>query len=76
MRADLNVIDFERLRARRRSWPTTCRPAASASCRAHAGYRATVVTGEITYRDGEATGALPGAPGPGGRYTARTPLAS
>ena len=39
------------------------------------GYRATVVAGEVTYRDGEPTGALPGA-GPGGRDTARTPLAS
>ena len=28
--ADVNVIDFDALRSRRRSWSTTCRPAAAA----------------------------------------------
>ena len=60
MRADLNVIDFDNL---------TCvapemaydLPAGGKRLlqRAH-GYRATVVAGEVTYRDGEPTGALPG----------------
>ena len=40
------------------------------------GYRATVVAGEVTYRDGEPTGALPGRLVRGGRDTAHTPLAS
>jgi N-acyl-D-aspartate/D-glutamate deacylase len=40
------------------------------------GYRATVVAGEITYRDGEPTGALPGRLVRGGRANSHTPLAS
>ena len=40
------------------------------------GYRATIVAGAVTYRDGEPTGALPGRLVRGGRDTARTPLAS
>jgi N-acyl-D-aspartate/D-glutamate deacylase len=60
MKADLNVIDFARLRldrpyivhdlpARGRRLMQTAR-----------GYVATVVSGAVTYRDGEPTGALPG----------------
>jgi len=59
-KADLNVIDLERLHlhAPRPTWDL---PAGGRRLRQRAdGYRATVVSGAITYRDGEATGALPG----------------
>jgi N-acyl-D-aspartate/D-glutamate deacylase len=59
-RADLNVIDYQRLalEAPKVSYDL---PAGGRRLiqRAH-GYVATVVGGEITYREGQATGALPG----------------
>ena len=68
LRADLNVIDFDHAAlASRRRWPTTCPRAASGSLQGARGYRATVVAGEVTYRDGEPTGALPGRLVRGGR---------
>ncbi|HEY6426141.1 MAG TPA: amidohydrolase family protein [Acidimicrobiales bacterium] len=60
MKADLNVIDFDHL---------ACEPPAMAYdlpaggkrlLQRARGYRATIVNGEVTYRDGEPTGALPG----------------
>jgi N-acyl-D-aspartate/D-glutamate deacylase len=60
MKADLNVIDFDHL---------VCAPPAMAYdlpaggkrlLQRAEGYRATIVHGEVTYRDGEPTGALPG----------------
>jgi N-acyl-D-aspartate/D-glutamate deacylase len=59
-RADLNVIDYDRL--------GLCPPEVAYDLPAGGrrllqrarGYTATIVAGEITYRDGEATGALPG----------------
>ena len=59
-KADLNVIDLERLHlyAPQPAWDL---PAGGRRLRQRAdGYRATVVSGAVTYRDGEATGALPG----------------
>jgi N-acyl-D-aspartate/D-glutamate deacylase len=59
-KADLNVIDVDRLHlhAPRPAWDL---PANGRRLRQRAdGYKATVVSGSITYRDGEATGALPG----------------
>lgn len=59
-RADLNVIDYDALRLRR---PEVARdlPAGGRRVVQRAdGYAATVVAGEVTYRDGEPTGALPG----------------
>lgn len=60
MRADVNVIDFERLNVR---VPEIVHdlPAGGARLQQKAdGYLATVVAGEITYRNGEATDTLPG----------------
>ena len=59
-RADLNVIDYENL--------TLLAPAVAYDLPAGGrrlvqratGYVATIVAGQITYRDGEPTGALPG----------------
>jgi N-acyl-D-aspartate/D-glutamate deacylase len=60
MKADINVIDFAKLgiEAPRMSFDL---PAGGKRLLQRAtGYTATVVSGEIVYRDGEATGALPG----------------
>ena len=59
-KADLNVIDVDRLHlhAPRPVWDL---PANGRRLQQRAdGYMATVVSGSVTYRDGEATGALPG----------------
>jgi N-acyl-D-aspartate/D-glutamate deacylase len=60
MKADLNVIDFDELRCEVPEMAYDL-PAGGKRLlqRAH-GYRTTVVSGEVTYEDGEATGALPG----------------
>jgi N-acyl-D-aspartate/D-glutamate deacylase len=60
MKADLNVIDFDRLRLRRpyivHDLPANGRRLMQTA----EGYVATVVSGAVTYRGGEPTGALPG----------------
>jgi N-acyl-D-amino-acid deacylase len=59
-KADLNVIDLDRLRVAA-PHPVHNLPGGGRRLEQTAeGYRATVVGGEITYRDGAATGALPG----------------
>ena len=70
-KADLNVIDLDRLRVAA-PHPVHNLPGGGRRLEQKAeGYRATIVGGEITYRDGAATGALPGRlvrgarPGPG-----------
>jgi N-acyl-D-aspartate/D-glutamate deacylase len=66
-RADVNLIDLERLAARR---PVASRdlPAGGTRLLQRAdGYIATVVGGEVTYERGEATGTLPGRLVRGGR---------
>ncbi|WP_135466562.1 N-acyl-D-amino-acid deacylase family protein [Crenalkalicoccus roseus] len=60
MKADLNVIDFDRLSLHRPEmlWDL---PAGGRRLMQRArGYVATVQSGQVTYRDGEPTGALPG----------------
>ena len=60
MKADLNVLDYDRL--------TLCRPrivydlpaGGKRLVQATRGFDATIVSGQIVYRDGDATGALPG----------------
>ena len=59
-KADLNVIDFDRLRLHA---PFTRHDLPSGGRRLHqhaSGYSATLVSGIVTYREGEPTGALPG----------------
>lgn len=59
-KADLNIIDHDRLRlyppAVRRDLPAGGRRLYQRA----SGYTATIVNGVVTYREGEATGALPG----------------
>ena len=60
MKADVNIIDFDRLAVAAPEMAFDL-PAGGKRLlqRAH-GYTATIVSGAIIYRDGEATGALPG----------------
>ena len=61
LRADLNVIDFERL-ALERPMAVYDLPVAGINrlVQKTRGYTATIVAGQVTYRDGVPTGALPG----------------
>jgi N-acyl-D-amino-acid deacylase len=60
MKADLNVIDMARLHLHAPR-PVRDLPAGGRRLTQHAdGYVATIVSGEVTYREGVATGALPG----------------
>ncbi len=60
MRADLNVIDFDDLRCEAPVMAYDLPAGGKRLLQRARGYRATVVGGETTYRDGEPTGALPG----------------
>jgi N-acyl-D-aspartate/D-glutamate deacylase len=59
-RADLNVVDYERLELRAPEVAYDLPAGGRRLLQRARGYVATVVAGEVTYRDGEATGALPG----------------
>ncbi len=60
MKADLNVIDYDRL-SFGQPYVTYDLPAGGKRLLQKAeGYEATIVSGTVTYRDGDATGALPG----------------
>lgn len=59
-RADLNVVDFERLRVHRPSFAYDLPAGGRRLLQRADGYQHTFVAGEETYRDGEATGSLPG----------------
>ena len=59
-RADLNVIDFDRLRCEAPVMAFDLPAGGKRLLQRARGYSATVVGGQITYRDGEPTGALPG----------------
>ncbi len=60
MKADINVIDYDRL-AFGKPYVTYDLPSGGKRLLQKAeGYDTTIVSGEVTYRNGEATGALPG----------------
>jgi N-acyl-D-aspartate/D-glutamate deacylase len=59
-RADLNVIDYEGLKLHAPEVAYDLPAGGRRLVQRASGYRATIVGGEVTYRDGEATGALPG----------------
>jgi N-acyl-D-aspartate/D-glutamate deacylase len=71
-RADVNLIDFDRLTARRPEMRQDLPAGGRRLVQSAEGYVATVVAGQVTYEDGEPTGALPGRlvrgprPAPGG----------
>ena len=59
-KADLNVIDFNRISLRRPSVSVDLPAGGKRLSQKSEGYVATIVSGTITYRDGVATGTLPG----------------
>ena len=59
-RADVNVIDFERLTARRPEMHRDLPAGGKRLVQAADGYVATLVAGEVTYENGETQGPLPG----------------
>ena len=59
-KADLNVIDFDKLRVEAPVMKWDLPAGGKRLLQKATGYRATIVSGAVTYRDGEATGALPG----------------
>src|SRR5262249_41901026 len=59
-RADVNVIDFDRLRARRPEIRRDLPAGGKRLVQAADGYVATITAGTVTYQDGEAAGPLPG----------------
>jgi N-acyl-D-aspartate/D-glutamate deacylase len=59
-RADLNLIDFENLRERRPEMHFDLPAGGKRLLQRADGYVATVVRGEVTYENGQATDALPG----------------
>jgi N-acyl-D-aspartate/D-glutamate deacylase len=59
-RADINVIDFERLTLHRPEMVHDLPDGAGRLHQRSSGYVATLVAGEVTYREGEPTGNLPG----------------
>ncbi len=75
MRADMNVIDFEELACARPFMAYDLPAGGKRLLQGARGYRATMVAGTITYRDGEPTGALPGRLVRGGRGSAPSPVA-
>ena len=59
-KADLNVLDFDRLRLHAPDVAHDLPTGGRRLVQRAEGYRATVVSGEVVYRDGEATGSMPG----------------
>ena len=60
MKADINVIDFANLALERPGMVVDLPAGGRRLMQKARGYAATVKAGQITYRNGEATGALPG----------------
>jgi len=59
-KGDLNIIDFDKLQVRRPVMAFDLPAGGKRLLQGANGYDATIVSGEIAYRNGEATGALPG----------------
>lgn len=59
-KADLNLIDFDRLKLHSPTVEHNLPGGGRRLMQKADGYVATIVGGEVTYRNGEATGALPG----------------
>ncbi|MBS0275336.1 MAG: amidohydrolase family protein [Proteobacteria bacterium] len=60
MKADINVIDFDRLRVNAPKMAFDLPAGGKRLLQDANGYAATIVSGAVTYRDGKETGALPG----------------
>ena len=60
MRADINIIDYDNLTLKAPSVAYDLPAGGRRLIQRAEGYVATLVAGQVTYRDGEPTGALPG----------------
>lgn len=60
MKADINVIDFDKLRVNAPTMAFDLPAGGKRLLQSADGYVATIVSGNVTYRDGRETGALPG----------------
>ena len=60
LKADINVLDYDNMRLRRPEIAYDLPAGGKRLIQRTAGFDATIVSGEIVYRNGEATGALPG----------------
>jgi len=60
MKADLNVIDFDKLKVSRPKMAFDLPAGGKRLLQGASGYVATIVSGEVVYRNGEAMNALPG----------------
>jgi N-acyl-D-aspartate/D-glutamate deacylase len=60
MKADINVIDFDRLKVESPTMAFDLPAGGKRLLQGAQGYDATIVSGEIVYREGRSTGALPG----------------
>jgi N-acyl-D-aspartate/D-glutamate deacylase len=60
MRADMNVVDFDNLRLRAPEMVSDLPAEGRRLIQRADGYRVTTLAGQVTFRDGEPTGALPG----------------
>lgn len=60
MKADVNVIDFDRLALQKPAMQYDLPAGGRRLVQRVTGYAATIQSGQVTYRDGVATGALPG----------------
>ena len=76
LRADLNVIDYERLTLLAPEIVHDLPAGGRRLMQRARGYTATILAGEVTYRDGEPTGALPGRMLRGARNAARVRAAA
>jgi N-acyl-D-aspartate/D-glutamate deacylase len=72
-KADLNVIDYDRLKLHRPTVVADLPGGGRRLVQRADGYGATIVAGEIVYRDGAATGRLPGQLVRGGAYDRASP---
>ncbi|HEY6868270.1 MAG TPA: amidohydrolase family protein, partial [Novosphingobium sp.] len=60
LRADINVIDYEQLKLHAPELRFDLPAGGKRLVQRADGYSATIINGIVSYRDGEATGALPG----------------
>lgn len=60
MKADLNILDYDRLKLRSPEIVYDLPAGGKRLVQRTDGFDATIVAGTVVYRDGEATGALPG----------------
>jgi N-acyl-D-aspartate/D-glutamate deacylase len=74
--ADVNVIDFDRLRLFRPEAVNDLPAGGKRLVQRAEGYRYTIKSGQVTFEDGKSTGALPGRLVRGGREAVILPMAA